>query len=92
MKNILSPFTDFRTPIRYNTNMSTTQTVKIPEHTDRYAFAYGYLSGCMRNVEYATQQIRLRNDPVWVEMWVTEIRREIASFKAIDDALHSETN
>jgi hypothetical protein len=43
----------------------------------------------MRNVEYATQQMRLRDDPVWVEMWVTEIRREIASYKAIDDALHA---
>ena len=72
--------------------MSTTNTVKmIPsEVSDRYAYAYGYLSGCMRNVEYATQQMRLRGDPEWVALWVQEIRREIASFKAMDDALHAE--
>jgi hypothetical protein len=72
--------------------MSTTKTVKmIPSGvSDRYAYAYGYLSGCMRNVEYAAQQIRLRDDPEWVALWVQEIRREIASYKALDDALHNE--
>ena len=70
--------------------MSTTKTVKIPPHTDRYAFAYGYLSGCMRNVEYAMQQMRLRDDPEWKALWACEVQREITSFKAIDDALHNE--
>jgi hypothetical protein len=72
--------------------MSTTKTVKmIPSGvSDRYAYAYGYLSGCMRNVEYAVQQMRRRDDPEWVALWMHEIQREIASFKAMDDALHNE--
>ena len=34
--------------------------------------------------------MRLRDDPEWIALWLNEIRREIASYKAMDDALHNE--
>lgn len=67
-------------------------TAKIPPTCDRYAYSYGWVSSCMRNVEYATQQMRLKNNPDWVAYWMKEIENEIASFKAIDDALHETKN
>ena len=68
----------------------TTITVKIPPNTDRYAFGYGYLSGCMRHVELYFDQLEKATED-WERAFLKErIRAQVQSFKAMDDALHAE--
>ena len=70
--------------------MSTTNTVKIPPHTDRYAYAYGWVSGCMTNVDYYIKQLEAATEN-WERTHLMErIVAQVQSFKAMDDALHAE--
>ena len=69
---------------------STTFTVTIPPNTDRYAFGYGYLSGCMRHVELYLNQLDAATED-WERAYLKgRIMAQVKAFKAMDDALHAE--
>ena len=69
---------------------STTFTVTIPPNTDRYAFGYGYLSGCMRQVELYLNQLDAATED-WERAYLKgRIMAQVELFKAMDYALHAE--
>jgi hypothetical protein len=70
--------------------MTTTPTVKIPASCDRYAYAYGWVSGCMSNVAIYIKQLENATDKEHRALLVECIMNQVESFKAMDDCLHKE--
>ena len=81
--------TDRRTPIWYNTVMSTTVTNAIP--TDpiyKHAYCYGVLSSCMSIVRDLA--MRHKREGTMIDPNDAELQFVIKMFETTDDALHAE--
>lgn len=88
-KKYFLPITDRRTPIRYNTDMSTAFTNTIP--TDpiyKHAYCYGVLSSCMSIVREVVE--RAKREGSKIDPDDVELQFVIKMFETTDDALHAE--
>ena len=65
-------------------------TVTIPPNTDRWAYAYGWVSGCMTTVETYVKMLEKETHESTRAYIIERIMAQVKSFKAIDDALHAE--
>ena len=87
-KKYFLPIADRRTPIWYNTDMSTTLKDYRTDPAYKYAFGYGVLSHCMTVVTELVE--RSKRDGKMIDPNDSELKWVIAQFKTADDALHAE--